>query len=489
MSSDLKAVILAAGKGTRLKSELPKVLHPLFGKPLLMHVLDTLGVLNASEACVIVGHGREQVMPALDCYAESKTAQPEGASEILITTITQEPQLGTGHALLQVRQKLSAWATYTGDVLVLSGDVPLLTADALTRLLQAHQEGHQDLTLLAATLPNPFGYGRVITEPVANGPSGALSVTRIVEQKDATEAEKAVTLVNTGIYCLNWAKISPLLEQLSNQNAQGEFYLTDVIALAVQAGYAVGLAHLDDPDEMLGVNSRADLALCHEVLNRRTLNRLMADGVTILHPPSTFIGPDVSIGMDSTVLPGCYLQGTVTIGKRCTIGPHTTMSGTVVIEDDVKVLQSSVRDARIGSFSSVGPFAQLRDGVDLSHHVNIGNFVEVKKASIDHHTNAAHLSYLGDATLGTDVNIGAGTITANYDPIRDVKSQTFIEDGAKVGSNSVLVAPVTVGQQASVAAGSVITKDVAPWDLAIARGRQVAISDWVKRTKGITEPV
>jgi bifunctional UDP-N-acetylglucosamine pyrophosphorylase / glucosamine-1-phosphate N-acetyltransferase len=358
--------------------------------------------------------------------------------------------------------------------------VPLLQAQSLQAMLEAHRAASNDLTLLAATMANPFGYGRVVT--------AGQSVTRVVEQKDATEAEKQIQLINTGIYCLNWAKVSPLLEQLSNNNAQGEFYLTDVIALAVQAGFKVGAAHLDDPDEVLGVNSRADLALCHEVLNRRTLNRLMAEGVTVLHPASTFIAPEVSIGADSTVLPGCYLQGEVTIGKRCTIGPNTTMSGTVTIEDDVKVIQSMVRDARIGSFTNVGPFAQLRDGVELSHHVNIGNFVEVKKTTIDHHTNAAHLAYLGDATLGTDVNIGAGTITANYDPIRDIKEQTMIEDGAKVGSNSVLVAPVTVGQNASVAAGSVITKNVPAWDLAIARGRQVEISGWVKRVKGLSEP-
>lgn len=466
----VRAVIMAAGKGTRLKSELPKVLHPLFGKPLLLRVLDILACIDASEACVIIGHGREQVKMALGDYQTS----------LAIDTVVQEPQLGTGHALQQVREQLSAWNTFNGDVLILSGDVPLLRAESLQALLAAHQDGKNDLTLLAATMANPFGYGRVITEGDA--------VTRVVEQKDATEDEKRIQIINTGIYCLNWAKVSPLLDKLSNNNAQGEFYLTDVIALAVQAGYNVGAAHLDDPDDVLGVNSRADLAQCHEVLNRRTLNRLMAEGVTILHPASTFIGPEVSIGTDSTVLPGCYLQGDITIGKRCTIGPHTTMSGTVVIEDEVKVMQSMVRDARIGSFTNVGPFAQLRDGVEVSHHVNIGNFVEVKKARIDHHTNAAHLAYLGDATLGTDVNIGAGTITANYDPIRDIKEQTIIEDGAKVGSNSVLVAPVTIGQNASVAAGSVITKNVPAWDLAIARGRQVEISGWVKRVKGLIEP-
>lgn len=470
MMKGFRAVIMAAGKGTRLKSELPKVLHPLFGKPLLMRVLDTLSGVNAEEACVIIGHGREQVAEALAAYAV----------RFPLLTAVQEPQLGTGHALQQVRQQLTDWVDYTGNVLILSGDVPLLTAESLQSLLETHHAQGNDLTLLAATMANPFGYGRVIT----NGQS----VTRIVEQKDATDAEKQVQLINTGIYCLNWAKISPLLDQLSNNNAQGEFYLTDVIALAVKAGYKVGAAHLDDPDEVLGVNSRADLALCHEILNRRTLNRLMADGVTILHPASTFIGPEVSIGADTTVLPGCYLQGDITIGKRCAIGPNTTMSGSVMIEDDVKVMQSWVRDTRIGSFCNIGPFAQLRDGVEISHHVNIGNFVEVKKTRIDHHTNAAHLTYLGDATLGTDVNIGAGTITANYDPIRDIKEQTIIEDGAKVGSNSVLIAPVTVGQNASVAAGSVITKNVQPWDLAIARGRQVEITGWVKRVKGISEP-
>lgn len=467
--NQFKAVILAAGKGTRLKSDLPKVLHPLFGKPLLVRVLDTLGLLSAQEACAIIGHGREQVAETLNVY---EAAYP-------IRTVVQEPQLGTGHALLQVRQKLVDWQAFEGDVLILSGDVPLLEASTLETMLQAHDTEKNDLTVLVATMENPFGYGRVITEGKA--------VVRVVEQKDATEAEKQVKGVNTGVYCLNWAKVSPLLEKLSSDNAQGEFYLTDVIALAVQAGYRVGLSHLDDPDEVLGVNSRADLAKCHEVLNQRSLNRLMAEGVTILHPASTFIAPEVNIGNDSTVLPGCYLQGTVSIGKRCVIGPHTTMSGSVEIADDVKVTQSAVRDSRIGAFTSVGPFAQLRDGVDISHHVNIGNFVEVKKTRIDHHTNAAHLTYLGDAELGTDVNIGAGTITANYDPVRDVKERTIIENGAKVGSNSVLIAPVTVGQNASVAAGSVITKSVKPWDLAIARGRQVEIAGWVKRAKGIVE--
>ncbi|HEY9686173.1 MAG TPA: bifunctional UDP-N-acetylglucosamine diphosphorylase/glucosamine-1-phosphate N-acetyltransferase GlmU [Coleofasciculaceae cyanobacterium] len=472
--NSLNAIILAAGKGTRLKSELPKVLHPLFGKPLLVRVLETLGQLHPVQACVVVGHGREQVAACVEGLAPGYAVQ----------TVVQEPQLGTGHAVLQVRQKLSDWAQYTGDVLILSGDVPLLRAESLQTLLNVHRREQNDLTLLAATLPNPFGYGRVMV-------SEGNQVSRIVEEKDASPEEKRVQTVNTGIYCLNWAKISPLLEKLSSDNAQGEFYLTDVIALAVSAGYAVGLALLDDAEEMIGVNSRAELSLCHDVLNRRTQERLMADGVTILNPVTTMIAPEVSIGPDTTVLPGCYLTGDVSIGCRCTIGPNTVMSSQVVVEDDARVIHSHVRDSRIGAFTSVGPFAQLRDGAEIGHHVLIGNFVEVKKSTLDHHTFASHLAYIGDASLGSDVNIGAGTITANYDPIRDIKERTVIEDGAKIGSNSVLVAPVTVGEHASVAAGSVITKDVPPWDLAIARGRQMEITGWVKRVKSTlaTEPV
>lgn len=469
----MRAVVLAAGKGTRLKSELPKVLHPLFGKPLLVRVLETLASLNPEEACAIIGHGREQVAFCL-----------EGMDlGYAVKTVVQEPQLGTGHALLQVRQKLSEWAKYEGDALILSGDVPLLRAESLQELLTVHQREKNDLTLLAATLPSPFGYGRVIV-------SEGNQVSRIVEEKDASPDEKLVQTVNTGIYCLNWARISPLLEKLSNNNAQSEFYLTDVIALAVSAGHSVGLALLEDPQEMLGVNSRADLALCHDVLNRRTLDQLMADGVTILNPATTMIAPEVAIGADTTVLPGCYLTGDVTIGQRCAIGPHTVMSGNVSVGDDCRIIHSHVRDSNIGPFTSIGPFAQLRDGAEIGHHVLIGNFVEVKKSTIDHHTFASHLAYIGDASLGSDVNVGAGTITANYDPIRDIKQQTIIEDGAKIGSNSVLVAPVTIGDHASVAAGSVITKDVPAWDLAIARGRQVEITGWVKRVKTnkTTEP-
>jgi len=471
LSKKLAVVVMAAGKGTRLKSEFPKVLQLLFAKPLLSRVLDTARTSKASpgQYCVILGHGRNQVSPVLEAYQKQYG--------ISIETVVQEPQLGTGHAILQARSVLK---DFDGDVVILSGDAPLLRTESLEAFIENHQSTGNDLTVLAAHLDKPFGYGRVITE--------GQRIQRIVEEKDANSEEKTVQYVNTGIYCLNWQKIEPLLDQLSNQNAQGEFYLTDVIGLAVKRGDRVGSSSLEDWSESLGVNSRQDLALCHRLLNERTQDRLMSSGVTILAPEMTFVAPEVEIGTDTTLYPGCTMTGEIRIGKRCQIGPYTTLSGFVQIDDDAKVIQSSVRDSSIGSFSVIGPFAQLRDGAHISHHVLIGNFVEVKKTHIDHHTNASHLAYLGDATLGSNVNIGAGTITANYDPIRDIKSETHIQNGVKVGSNSVLIAPVTIEENSSIAAGSVITRTVSAGDLAIARARQTEIKGWVVKTKAKTNP-
>lgn len=460
----ISVIVMAAGKGTRLRSQVPKVLHRLFGKPLLQRVLENAACLPVQQACVIVGHGREQVGEALGQWTLG----------FPVRTVVQEPQLGTGHAVQQVKNA----DVLSGDetVLILSGDVPLLQPVSLEQLVLSHQRNGHDLSLLVTDLDNPHGYGRVLCDV-----QGA--VGRIVEEKDASADEKAVRTVNTGIYVLNWGKIAPLLDELSSNNAQGEFYLTDIVALAVAHGFIVRPVALGDPQEMLGVNSRADLARCHQVLNRRTCERLMAEGVTVLSPEATLVAPEVSIGADSVLYPGCVLEGDITIGADCAIGPNTTMFGQVRIADRVTVQHSVVRDTTIGEDCWVGPFAHLRDGVVLSHHIKIGNFVEVKNTTVDHHSNAAHLSYLGDAELGVDVNIGAGVITANYDPVRDLKERTIFADGVKVGCNSVLIAPVTVGEQASVAAGSVITKDVTPWSLAIARQRQSELVDWVKKVK------
>lgn len=467
----LNAIILAAGKGTRLKSRLPKVLHPLFGKPLLQRVCEALEPLGVDQGFFIVGHGREQVQKALDTWQIPFKCH----------FITQEPQLGTGHALLQVKLyrehssglQVSDLPNLHGTTLILSGDVPLLRTDSLQTLANTHLAQGNDLTLMVADLGNPTGYGRVVLQ--------GGRILKIVEERDATPQERDIRLVNAGIYCAVWERIEPLLDRLSANNAQQEFYLTDLVALASQAGLKIGFVQLDDPQEMTGVNSREELALCHEILNCRTQSRLMRDGVTILDPRTTMIGPEVQIGLDTVILPGCFLQGDVQIGEQAEIGPNTTLMGPIRIGKNSKVVQSYLKNVSMGEDVLIGPFAHLRDGAVLSHHVRIGNFVEVKNARIDHHSNAAHLCYLGDAALGSEVNMGAGSITANYDPIRDTKHETIIGDGVKVGCNAVLVAPVQIHERACVAAGSVITQDVAPWDLAIARPRQTAIPDWVKR--------
>jgi bifunctional UDP-N-acetylglucosamine pyrophosphorylase/glucosamine-1-phosphate N-acetyltransferase len=463
-------IVLAAGKGTRLKSDRPKVLHSLFGKPLLHHVLEAFEALPIGQALAVVGHERQQVCNALESW---RLPFP-------VRTIVQDPPAGTGDAVRCVAR--SQTPPQARDVIIAAGDVPLLKSASLQQLLSTHREQANHLTLVAAQLDNPTGYGRVIV----NLETG--EAKEIVEEKDATPAQKAVRLVNAGLYCWDWQAVSPLLEHLTAGNAQQEFYLTDIVSLAAAEGLKVGVMLLEDALEMTGVNSRQDLAECHQLLNERTQARLMAEGVQIIAPQATWIGPNVEIGADTVVYPGCYLEGEISIGRHCAIGPHTQLGGRVRIGDRVTVAHSVVRDAEIAEDAWVGPFAHLRDGVSVSHHVKIGNFVEVKNTSLGDRAAAAHLAYLGDARLGADVNIGAGTITANYDPIREAKHQTIIEDRAKVGSNSVLIAPVTIGEDASVAAGSVITKDVAPWDLAIARGRQTAISNWVKKTRASVTP-
>ncbi|MEB3286529.1 MAG: bifunctional UDP-N-acetylglucosamine diphosphorylase/glucosamine-1-phosphate N-acetyltransferase GlmU [Vampirovibrionales bacterium] len=469
----LSAIVMAAGKGTRLKSQTPKVLHSLFGKPLLGWVLDSLSDLAKTtpidKTWVIVGHGREKVDQSLQCLDSALPAihlQP---------SVIQEPQLGTGHAIQQVKASVT---DLSGAVLVLSGDVPLLRTESLEMLVEKFIESDADLTLMAAHLENPTGYGRVIVD------SASQQVQKIIEEKDANATEKLTTLVNTGIYCLRWESISPLLDKLSANNAQAELYLTDAIAHAVEDGLKVTWVHLEDPLEMCGINQRLDLSICHEILHQRALSELMQNGVTLLHPGSTLISPKAKIGADTVIYPGCTIESDVEIGQGCTIGPNTTMIGHVRVGNHTMVLQSFLRGAEVGNHCTIGPFAHLRDQAILKDNVRIGNFVEVKTTEIDANTNAAHLAYLGDASLGQDVNIGAGTIIANYDPIRDIKHRSVLEDGVKIGCNSVLVSPVNIRERSCVAAGSVITEDVAPWDLAIARQKQSSIPQWVKKVLG-----
>lgn len=419
----IKAVILAAGKGTRMKSDTPKVLHQIFSKPLLGYVLDNVkNIVN--ESFVIVGHHAEEVTK----FVENNYNNAE--------TVLQTPQLGTGHAVSMVCPHLE---NFDGQVIILCGDTPLITEKTLKEFIEYHNKNNSDLTVMSTIFENPANYGRIIRE-------SDNTLKCIVEEKDATPEQKLVKEVNAGIYCLNWAKVKPAFSQLTSNNAQGEYYLTDIIAWGKKNDLKVNAYILENSDEIYGINSRQNLAAATRIINERKLNSLMENGVTIVDPTSTWISEDTEIGSDTTVFPATYIEGKNKIGKNC----------------------------------KIGPCAHLRGDVEIADNCKIGNFVEVKKAKINHNTNAGHLSYIGDAELGSNVNIGAGTITANYDPISKVKSRTILKDNVKIGSNTVLVAPVEIGKGTNIGAGSVITKNITEWALALTRAPLRVIEKWVK---------
>lgn len=422
---DIKAVILAAGKGTRMKSETtPKVLHEIMGKTLLGYVLDNVKNF-VSEEFVIVGHHAQEVEDFVkNNYDNAKT-------------VLQSPQLGTGHAVSMVCPSLE---NYDGLVLILCGDTPLVREETLKAFVEFHKSHNSDLTVMSTIFDNPTNYGRIIRE-------ADNSLKCIVEEKDATVEQKAVKEVNAGIYCLNWAKIKSAFGQLKSNNAQGEYYLTDIISWGKEQKLNVNAYILEDSDEIYGINSRLNLAEATKMMNRRNLEKYMINGVTIVDPDSTWISEDTEIGQDTIIYPATYIEGKNKIGKNC----------------------------------KIGPCAHLRGGVEIVDNVKVGNFVEVKKAKISSNTNVGHLSYIGDAELGEHVNIGAGTITANYDPLSKTKSKTILKDNVKIGSNSVLVAPVTVEEGANVGAGGIITKDIPSWALAITRSPLKVLENWVKK--------
>ena len=420
---DIKGVILAAGKGTRMKSNTPKVLHKIFEKPLLGYVLDNVkNIVN--ESFVIVGHHAEEVTQ----YVEKKYNNAK--------TILQSPQLGTGHAVSMVCPSLE---NFKGQVVILCGDTPLITEETLKNFIDYHNSNNSDLTVMSTIFDNPPNYGRIIRE-------NDNSLKCIIEEKDATPEQKAVKEVNAGIYCLNWDKIKPAFCQLTSNNAQGEYYLTDIIAWGKKNNLNVNAFILENSDEIYGINSRSNLAEATKIMNERKLNSLMDNGVTIVDPSSTWISEDTEIDADTIIYPATYIEGKNKIGKNC----------------------------------KIGPCAHLRGDVEIADNCKIGNFVEVKKAKIDHNTNAGHLSYIGDAEIGANVNIGAGTITANYNPLTKVKSRTVLKNDVKIGSNTVLVAPVEINEGTNVGAGSVITKNLPAWALAITRAPLKIIENWVK---------
>jgi len=422
---DIKAVILAAGKGTRMKSQTtPKVLHEIMGKTLLGYVIDNVKNIT-SEQFVIVGHHAQEVEKFVnDNYENAKT-------------VLQSPQLGTGHAVSMVCPNLE---NYDGLVLILCGDTPLIKEDTLNKFIEFHNSNNSDLTVMSTIFDNPTNYGRIIRED--NN-----SLKCIVEEKDATPEQKTVKEVNAGIYCLNWGKIKGAFSQLKTNNAQGEYYLTDIISWGKAQNLNVNAYILDDSDEIYGINSRSNLATASKIMNKRYLEKLMDEGVTIVDPDSTWISEDTKIGQDTIIFPFTYIEGKNIIGKSC----------------------------------KIGPCAHLRGGVEVCDNVKVGNFVEVKKSKISSNTNVGHLSYIGDSELGERVNIGAGTITANYDPISKTKSKTILKDDVKIGSNTVLVAPVTVEQGTNIGAGSVITKNIQAWALALTRSPLKILDNWVSK--------
>ena len=457
-TAPLSVAVLAAGKGTRMRSDLPKVLQPLAGRPLLAHVLDTVHTLQAQTAVVVTGFGADKVQAAF--------ARRPGLRFAL-----QEPQLGTGHAVQQAIPLLPA----DGVCLVLYGDVPLVPASSLLPLIAQAQAGA--LALLTVELAHPDGYGRILRDT-----DGA--VQGIVEHKDASPAQRAIHECNTGILCAPVAHLRRWLGGLGNDNAQGEYYLTDVVALAVADGVQVRAATVDDPDDVLGVNDRRQLAHLERVLQRRAADRLLDFGVTLADPARLDVRGHLHCGRDVFIDVGCVFEGDVHLGDGVRVGPYAVLRDVRVGAGTVIHPFCHLDGASIGAGALIGPFARLRPTTALADGVHIGNFVEVKNSTLGNGSKANHLAYVGDATVGARVNIGAGTIVANYDGAN--KHRTIIEDDAHTGSNSVLVAPITVGAGATIGAGSTVSKDVPAGKLTVARARAFTLEGWtrpVKKTK------
>lgn len=444
--------ILAAGKGTRMKSNLPKVLHSLGGKSLIERVIESAEPLLPDRRLVIVGYQSQEVKTATD-------------SIYGVEFVEQTVQLGTGHAIQQLLPYLEG---YTGDLLILNGDVPLLRTETLKNLLQIHQENQNSCTILSAQLPNPQGYGRVFRNSEG-------IVQKIVEDKDCTPNQRENDRVNAGIYCFHWPDLAEILPHLQANNAQKEYYLTDAVT---QVGKVMAV-DVEDYQEILGINDRLQLATANDILQRRIKEKWLLAGVTLIDPTSITIDETVELFADVIIEPQTHLRGKTVIQAGSRIGPGSLIENSQLGEN-VTVLYSVVTDSIIQSQTRIGPYAHLRGHTEVGIGCRIGNFVELKNTQLGDRTNVAHLSYLGDTKTGTQVNVGAGTITANYDGVK--KHKTIIGDRTKTGSNSVLVAPITVGNDVYIAAGSTVTEDVPDDSLVIARSRQVVKPGWKMKT-------
>lgn len=452
---NLSVVILAAGKGTRMKSSLPKVLHPVAHKPMVQHVIDASKALNSDNITMVYGHGGDQLKEALSSNDVHWALQAE--------------QKGTGHAVKVADEFMPDDQT----ILILYGDVPLIQTETLERLLAVKPE--KGIALLTVKLDNPTGYGRIVRDENDK-------VVGIIEQKDANPEQLLINEVNTGIMAVNGDLLKGWLANLSSDNAQGEYYLTDVIAMANEAGYAINTAHPESGIEVEGANNRVQLATLEREYQRRATEQLMLAGASMRDPARVDVRGDVTVGHDVSLDVNVVFEGTVVLGDNVTVGPNCVLKD-CVIEDGATIQANSlVDDAKVGENAQIGPFARLRPGALVGKKAKVGNFVEMKKSSLGEGSKANHFSYLGDATIGAGVNIGAGVITANYDGVN--KFKTDIKDNAFIGTNSTLVAPITIEENGFVAAGSTVTKNIDKDGLAIARGKQRNIDGWKRPAKG-----
>jgi len=477
----LGVVVMAAGRGTRMRSEQAKVLHQIVGRPMIRYALDVARAVAGHSVAVIVGHQAAQVRAVL----ESALAGQSGGAAVHI--VEQVQQLGTGHAVLQTRPVFASGKGKAPAVyLILNGDTPLLQESTLRELLRTHRAAGATVTLLTAILDNPGGYGRVVRR-TAKGASGAVhasaDVVKIVEDRDASPEERAIREINVGTYVVDGPFLFAALDKVQPHNAQGEYYLTDIVDMAVTQGHRVAALPLTNPDEGLGVNTRLQLAEAEQMIRREIRRRWMEAGVTMIDPASTWIDAEVVIGKDTTLHPNVTLEGKTVVGEGCEIRSFTRLTNCVV-GSHVTILDHCVcADSQIDEQATLGPFVHLRPGVRVRKKAKVGNFVEMKKTDLGEGAKANHLSYLGDATIGKGVNIGAGTITCNYDGVH--KYQTIVGDHVFLGSDTQLIAPVTVGAGAVIAAGTTVTQDVPADALAIARVAQVNRAGWAARRRAL----